>query len=46
MSTVGYGDISPQSSPEKLYTIFSMIISCGVFAYIMGSIGTFVQRGD
>jgi hyperpolarization activated cyclic nucleotide-gated potassium channel 2 len=46
MTTVGYGDVFPYSSSEKLYTIFSMIVACGVFAWIMGSIGSFVNRGD
>jgi hyperpolarization activated cyclic nucleotide-gated potassium channel 2 len=46
MTTVGYGDIFPHSSEEKLYTILAMIVSCGVFAYIMGSIGSFVERED
>ena len=46
MTTVGYGDITPSTSNERLYTIFSMIVACGVFAWIMGSIGSFVRRGD
>jgi hypothetical protein len=46
MTTVGYGDVFPYSSGEKLYTILAMIISCGVFAYIMGSIASFARRGD
>jgi Ion channel len=46
MTTVGYGDITPSTSSERLYTIFSMIVACGVFAWIMGSIGYFVRRGD
>jgi len=46
MTTVGYGDITPCTSNERLYTIFSMIVACGVFAWIMGSIGSFVRRGD
>lgn len=46
MTTVGYGDVYPHTSDEMLYTIFSMIVACGVFAWIMGSIGSFVRRGD
>lgn len=46
MTTVGYGDIVPYSSSEKLYTIFMMLVACGMFAWIMGSIGSFVKRGD
>jgi hyperpolarization activated cyclic nucleotide-gated potassium channel 2 len=46
MTTVGYGDIVPYSSDEKIYTIFMMIVSCGVFAWIMGTLGSFFERGD
>jgi CRP-like cAMP-binding protein len=40
MTTVGYGDITPITMNEKLYAMFSMLIACGVFAYVIGSIGT------
>jgi CRP-like cAMP-binding protein len=40
MTTVGYGDITPITSNEKIYAMFSMIMACGVFAYVVGSIGT------
>ena len=33
MYTVGYGDITPQTSNERLYVIFMTIISGGVFAF-------------
>ena len=46
MTTVGFGDIVPNTSIEKLVCILSMILSCGVFAFIMGSIGSFVNRKD
>ena len=46
MTTVGYGDIHPESSEEKLYTICMMVVSCGVFAWIMGSLASFVRRSD
>lgn len=35
MITVGYGDITPLTVPEKLYTIFCMLLACGVFGYTM-----------
>jgi hypothetical protein len=35
MITVGYGDISPVSSNEKIVTIGITLISCGVFAYVI-----------
>ncbi len=40
MVTVGYGDIVPSNIYEKIYTIFIVFISCGVFAYCVNSIGT------
>lgn len=46
MSTIGYGDIIPCSTPEKIYVMISMIAACGVFAYIIGSIGSIVNRSD
>ena len=29
MITVGYGDISPKTVPEKIYVIFMTVISSG-----------------
>ena len=43
MITVGYGDITPQTIPEKIYTIFCMLIACGVFGYTMNRIGNIFQ---
>src|ERR1700742_2714335 len=38
MTTVGYGDVTPYTMSEKIYAMFSMLIACGVFAYVVGSI--------
>jgi voltage-gated potassium channel Kch len=43
MTTVGYGDIVAITANEKLYVIFSMLLACGVFAYVIGSIGTVIS---
>ena len=37
MITVGYGDIVPVNNNEKIYSIFAMLVACGVFAYTMNS---------
>jgi len=46
MTTVGYGDISPHTTAEKIYAMFSMLIACGVFAYVVGSIDTIARRSN
>ncbi len=33
MITVGYGDIIPKNTIEKIFVIFMTLLSCGVFAY-------------
>jgi len=44
MLSVGYGDIVPTNSLEKIYTIMVMLIGCCMFGYIMNSIGTLVNQ--
>ena len=39
MITVGYGDIHPFTIFEKLYVILMTLISCGIFAYSVNTIG-------
>ncbi len=47
MCTIGYGDIVPKTSIEKLFASFNMLLACGVFAYIIGSLGiVFSTRYD
>lgn len=46
MTTVGYGDVSPYTMSEKIYAMFSMLIACGVFAYVVGSIETIARRSN
>lgn len=46
MTTVGYGDLTPQTNNEILFAIFGMIIACGVFAYSVGAIGTIMNKSN
>ncbi|KRX07308.1 Cyclic nucleotide-binding protein [Pseudocohnilembus persalinus] len=46
MSTVGYGDISPVSTPEKIFTIITTIFSSGIFAYILNVVTQIFQNID
>lgn len=44
MITVGYGDITPVNTLERLFVICVMLISCGVFAYSLNSIGRILEE--
>ena len=37
--TVGYGDITPQNTPETTFATITVLIGCGVFAYYINKIG-------
>jgi len=39
MSTIGYGDVCPITVPEKGYTIVVVLITSGLFSYLVSSIG-------
>jgi hypothetical protein len=44
MITVGYGDITPQSTRSRTFTIFSMVIASGFFGYVMNKIALIFQE--
>ncbi|KAL4507042.1 hypothetical protein ABPG72_001835 [Tetrahymena utriculariae] len=44
MITIGYGDIVPQSTNERVYVICVAFVSCGVFAYSINTIGETVRE--
>lgn len=46
ITTVGYGDIFAVSEEEKTVAIFVMIIACGVFAILVGTIGSIFDKSD
>jgi len=43
MLTVGYGDITPTTQAETIYTVVAMFLGCAVFAYSLGSINSILQ---
>lgn len=44
MVTVGYGDISPSTYPEKIISIVITIICCGVFAFSVNTIDIIIRE--
>ncbi|EAR97003.2 cyclic nucleotide-binding domain protein (macronuclear) [Tetrahymena thermophila SB210] len=44
MATVGFGDVLPITPIEKLFCVILMIISCGLFAYAMNTIGNILDN--
>jgi len=46
LTTIGYGDISPQNESEMIYVIFGMLIGAGFFSYVLGSCCSLVDGLD
>ncbi|EWS72989.1 cation channel family protein (macronuclear) [Tetrahymena thermophila SB210] len=44
MTTIGFGDISPITYRERIFTLIFCILSCFLFAFTMGSIGEIVKQ--
>ena len=44
MISVGYGDITPKNSPEVLVTVFTMFVSCILFAYSINAIWEIIRE--
>jgi len=43
MTTIGYGDISPQTPLERLFGILFLLVACGVYSFTMTTIGNALQ---
>lgn len=44
MTSCGYGDITPANEYEALYVSFTMLLTCGIFAYTFNCIGLIVEE--
>ncbi|TGL63653.1 cyclic nucleotide-gated ion channel [Leptospira sarikeiensis] len=46
IATVGYGDITPTTDIQKIYTIFVMMLGAGVYATVIGNIASILGNSD
>ena len=44
VSTVGYGDVTPQTETGKLFTIFYILIGVSITAYAFSVIGSYLIK--
>ncbi|MEE9349958.1 MAG: potassium channel protein [Flavobacteriaceae bacterium] len=44
-STVGFGEVHPSTDSEKLFTIFLIFTSIGIFAYIVSVLTEYIANG-
>ena len=44
MATVGYGDITPKTTTERVFCICIMISATGVYAFIINEVGHIVNN--
>lgn len=43
MSTVGYGDITPTTTPERLLNIFVILLGASMFGYMIANVSGLIQ---
>jgi hypothetical protein len=46
LGTVGYGDITPKTNSQTLYSMFVMILGTGMYGYVVGSVASVIANLD
>lgn len=46
VSTVGYGDITPQTDIARIYAIMVMLVGIAMYGYIIGSVSTTITNSN
>lgn len=46
LTAVGYGDITPTGSIQKLYAVVVQILGVGIYGYLIGNIASMISRAD
>ena len=46
MTAVGYGDITPSTPPQTIYTMVVMLLGVGVYGYVIGNAASLLSKLD
>ena len=46
ITTIGYGDITPSSNVQTVYTMFVQLIGAGMYGYIIGNLASLLANSD
>lgn len=46
LTTVGYGDITPETPEQTVFTMAVMLLGVGVYGYVIGNVTTLLNRLD
>ena len=46
LTTIGYGDITPTTNVQTVYTMCIMIIGVGIYGYVIGNVSTILSNLD
>lgn len=46
ITTIGYGDITPKTNPQMLYTLLVQLMGAGMYGYIIGNLASLMANSD
>jgi voltage-gated potassium channel len=46
LTTVGYGDVTPQTANQAVYTMIVMLLGVGVYGYVIGNVANLLSKMD
>ncbi|MBL8032715.1 MAG: ion transporter [Leptospiraceae bacterium] len=46
ITTIGYGDITPSTNPQTIYTMFVQLTGAGMYGYIIGNLASMLANSD
>ena len=46
LTTVGYGDVTPSTNVQMVYTMFVMVLGVGMYGYVIGNIANLLANID